>query len=179
MTETELKNKRKALHKVRGICPYLEPLASMAQYHKTGESINIFEIGVLRGSSTRALLRGLANRRLSTGHLYSVDIAKRENVVREADHEKLWTFFHGDSQEIQFNKKIDILFIDGCHKYDAVKADYERYEPMVEPGGYIAMHDVTCRGRGFGVYKFWEEIDYPKIILKYNSVGLGIVSKPI
>jgi len=74
MTKEEALNKKNALHKVRGIVPYLEPLTSMAQYHKTGEDITIFEIGVLRGSSTRALLKGLANRRLSTGHLYSVDM---------------------------------------------------------------------------------------------------------
>jgi predicted O-methyltransferase YrrM len=38
---------------------------------------------------------------------------------------------------------IDLLFIDGGHKYEEVKADYESWAKFVKPGGVIAFHDYT------------------------------------
>lgn len=42
-----------------------------------------------------------------------------------------------------FKDKIDLLFIDGAHEYDAVLQDYEQWSPLVRPGGMIAFHDVV------------------------------------
>ncbi len=41
-----------------------------------------------------------------------------------------------------FNDKIEFIFIDGFHKYEAVKKDFELFYPKVLSGGYIAIHDV-------------------------------------
>jgi len=38
-------------------------------------------------------------------------------------------------------RKIDLLFIDGDHLYDAVKADYEIYGPLTQH--IIALHDIS------------------------------------
>ena len=63
---------------------------------------------------------------------------------------------------------MDLLFIDGDHSYDAVKADFTHYSPLVRPGGLIALHDIvpdfntrygTPTGRySGGVPAFWQEI---------------------
>jgi predicted O-methyltransferase YrrM len=37
---------------------------------------------------------------------------------------------------------VDLLFLDGDHSYDGVRADFENYTPLVKPGGLIAFHDV-------------------------------------
>jgi predicted O-methyltransferase YrrM len=37
---------------------------------------------------------------------------------------------------------VDLLFLDGDHSYDGVRADFENYAPLVRPGGLIAFHDV-------------------------------------
>jgi predicted O-methyltransferase YrrM len=63
---------------------------------------------------------------------------------------------------------IDFLLIDGDHSYAGVKADFERYSPLVNDGGTIAIHDIlpdffhrygkrtaACGGE---VYRFWNEI---------------------
>lgn len=42
-----------------------------------------------------------------------------------------------------FNEKIEFIFIDGLHKYEAVKKDLELFYPKIIEGGYIALHDVT------------------------------------
>jgi predicted O-methyltransferase YrrM len=38
---------------------------------------------------------------------------------------------------------IGLLFIDGDHRYDAVKADTEAWLPHVAPGGWVCFHDYT------------------------------------
>jgi O-antigen/teichoic acid export membrane protein/predicted O-methyltransferase YrrM len=63
---------------------------------------------------------------------------------------------------------LDVLFIDGDHSYEGVRADYERYSHLVRPGGLIAFHDIcedhhTRFGRFTGAYAggvpiFWREV---------------------
>ena len=42
-----------------------------------------------------------------------------------------------------FNEKIGFLFIDGFHKYEAVKEDFKLFYPKVIDGGFVAIHDVA------------------------------------
>jgi hypothetical protein len=51
-------------------------------------------------------------------------------------------------------RKIDLLFIDACHTYEAVKRDYEIYSPYV--AGIVALHDIY--NEKFDVKKFWWEL---------------------
>jgi predicted O-methyltransferase YrrM len=61
-------------------------------------------------------------------------------------------------------EKLDALFIDGDHSYDGVRADFERYAPLVREGGIVALHDIK---EDFGVDspsisgdvpRFWREL---------------------
>jgi predicted O-methyltransferase YrrM len=38
---------------------------------------------------------------------------------------------------------LDALFVDGDHSYDGVRADFERYAPLVRSGGIVALHDIN------------------------------------
>lgn len=49
------------------------------------------------------------------------------------------------------------MLIDGDHTYDAVKADWENYRSMMEPGGIMLFHDILPRP-GYGVDLVWNEI---------------------
>ncbi len=40
-----------------------------------------------------------------------------------------------------FKEKIDVIFIDGDHTYEAVKKDFEDWFPLVKKGGFILFHD--------------------------------------
>lgn len=40
-----------------------------------------------------------------------------------------------------WDKKIDLLFIDAGHTYEAVSADYHAWKDFIKPGGFIAFHD--------------------------------------
>lgn len=68
------------------------------------------------------------------------------------------------------SEQIDFLFIDGDHRYEGVRADFELYSPLVRPGGIIAFHDIvpfnpaTARHTSAddnplaGVDAFWKEV---------------------
>ena len=59
-----------------------------------------------------------------------------------------------------YGRKIDILYIDACHTYEAVKEDFEKYSLLCD--GIIGFNDVeTARYRGrhsHQVWKFWDEL---------------------
>lgn len=77
--------------------------------------------------------------------------------------------------------RLDLLFIDGNHTYEGVKADYELYKPFVRPGGYIAFHDIVDsaqhRSVGCFVAKLWNELSGDKI--EFNAghewAGIGVI----
>ncbi len=69
----------------------------------------------------------------------------------------------GDSTSIEVVEKVKglldhsmagMLFIDGCHKYDKVRADYDRYRGYIKPGGLIVFHGL----RAIEIRRVWDEI---------------------
>jgi predicted O-methyltransferase YrrM len=59
----------------------------------------------------------------------------------------------GDSRTVELPPgPFDVLFIDGDHSYDGVKADFERWGPHVRDGGHLLFHDATDTGSYGNVY---------------------------
>lgn len=72
----------------------------------------------------------------------------------------------------------DLIFVDGDHSYEAVKADYKNYKGLCR---YMAFHDCLGLRNCEGVAKFWSElkskyqfIEFIADDKKYAS-GIGIV----
>lgn len=101
-----------------------------------------------------------------------------------------------DSQLIQTRDRvrqfcpdgIDLIFIDGDHRYEAVTLDFALYHDLVSDCGVIALHDICsdslqrCGIKGGadsgGVPQFWKEIrglyDWQELILDESQDGYGI-----
>ncbi|WP_414461809.1 class I SAM-dependent methyltransferase [Hyphomicrobium sp. DY-1] len=86
--------------------------------------------------------------------------------------------------EIRTYRKFDAILIDGDHRYDGVKADWDAYQNL---GRLVAFHDIdgdgqtTKDGRFLHVEvpKLWGEIkleyDVIEFISPLRGMGLGIV----
>ena len=102
----------------------------------------IIQVGAYIGLSTMAILEANPN-----AFIFSIDIKphkeEKENLIKaDLPHNQVARVL-GDSSEIgkRWPIRCNLLFIDGDHRYPAVKADIETWLPKVKPGGYVAFHD--------------------------------------
>lgn len=79
-------------------------------------------------------------------------------------------------------RRIDVLFIDGDHRYEGVKQDFVRYRRFVREGGLVFFHDIVedRGGRAWagGVPRLWKELApaYPhrEYVHSRDQEGYGI-----
>ena len=72
------------------------------------------------------------------------DVLKRLGLEERLKHWRLHTAFSHDAIA-GWSDPIDVLFIDGDHRYDAVKRDFDDWTPVVRTGGFILFHDSRKR----------------------------------
>lgn len=106
------------------------------------------EIGVDRGRSL-----GFA-RKYFQGDVFGIDIETQKE--RGGKPVKGANFIHADSLEAEWTLPIKVLFIDAEHRYERVKAEWEKYHPHVVLGGWIFFHDADNSSPD--VLKFVDEI---------------------
>lgn len=63
--------------------------------------------------------------------------------LRSADASQHVEFHHAHSQDVSasWNRPIRLLWIDGDHSYEGVKADFDGFSPHLTPNGIVALHD--------------------------------------
>jgi predicted O-methyltransferase YrrM len=125
--------------------PRVKWLAEAASKHKV-----IAEIGSYMGRSTRALADN------TSGIVYAIDDFTGPREIEIADRDAIFNKFlenmaglegrvnviranHRNLPAIDFQP--DMVFIDGAHEYEGVKADIEFWLPRMAPKGLICGHD--------------------------------------
>jgi predicted O-methyltransferase YrrM len=121
----------------------------------------IVEIGSYTGKSTIFLGKGsMAGKNVK---IYAID-PHREPFQRKEDATGTYEKFKKNIENAQLGDLVnpivgtsseaaslisepcELLFIDGCHKYNYVKKDFDTWFPKVIDGGIIAFHDTLSGG---------------------------------
>lgn len=89
------------------------------------------EIGVHTGRSLSFA------RKYFKGDVFGIDI-----VDNGGSGVKGTNFILADSLEAHWNLPIKVLFIDGEHRYERVKGEWEKYYPFIVKGGWVFWHDA-------------------------------------
>ena len=124
------------------------------------KKINYVEVGAYAGGSSCLMLQ-----RPNTT-IVSIDLGEPiskgevlENVIIYKNNNNYYKYIQGNSQVVEtknkvievlhnsrvlgYTNKIDILFLDGDHSFNAVMADFVMYSDLVNVGGYIIFDDYN------------------------------------
>ena len=126
------------------------------------------ELGVHAGDSYFTMVDAM---RFITGKAYGVDTWDGDKHAGFYD-DSIWNMVKSVNKQYPNSKLlrmpfdqaagvvsdgISLLHIDGLHTYEAVKHDFETWEPKVTD--VILLHDICVpENPDFGVWKLWEEI---------------------
>ena len=118
--------------------------------------LGIVEIGVLNGDTTKIFCESN-----SEVPVFGIDpivpdsmnsdlIGSERKILDLTEQYKNFTFIKDYSHNVvkDFNHKFDYIFIDGDHRYEGVKRDFEEWVPKLEIGGYVALHDSAVNRGG-------------------------------
>ena len=162
------KNKKPLNVTLEGVEGWVKPEeAQLLWQFARGSSEAIVEIGCYRGRSTIALALGAYEAKGSDALVYSVDPHARARGVmggeftpydRTAYYQNLLkadlsahaALINLPSEKVAlvWDTPIGVLFIDGDHRYEAVKKDITLWSPHLVAGGIAIFDDATKEGLG-------------------------------
>jgi predicted O-methyltransferase YrrM len=157
----------------------------------------VCEVGTSAAGTLYLLTRISASDALIVSVDISIPLHTRGLRARLAGEHQRLVSIEGDShadetvsrlEGLLEGEPLDLLFIDGDHSYDGVRADFERYGRLVRPGGLIALHDVNEDFRtrhgvdspsiSGEVPRFWQELKQShkteELIANPEQDGFGI-----
>ncbi|MBL7849470.1 MAG: class I SAM-dependent methyltransferase [Cyclobacteriaceae bacterium] len=146
------------------------------------EGAVIVEIGSFLGRSTVSFALGCKG---TSKHVYAIDLFEGDGDmygqgdfqqqfrgnVRRCGVESYVTDIRSHSLTVaqSWTRPIDILFIDGSHEYEDVKADFHAFYPHVKRNGIIAFHDI--KGKWDGVIRYWNEVQRSGYLSRFGTVS--------
>ena len=137
------------------------------------QKIQILELGVQRGSSTKRFIE-LCN--INDGFLTSIDIDDCSKVVKS----DRWKFIHSSDDDFEkidkiISNSLDFVFIDSLHEPKHVEKIFYHYYSFLKKGGMCIIDDISWLPYSKDEYRdneFTENINrstFDKILEIYNQ----------
>ena len=100
----------------------------------------------------------------------------RQNAAHYAGFSTLLRMTFNEAADQFQDGSVDLLHIDGRHGYEDVKEDFEIWLPKLSDRAVVLFHDTEVLNRGFGVSRFWAELEarYPSFKFLHGH-GLGVL----
>ncbi len=153
----------------------------------------LVELGTHRGFSFFAFCQAVARLNLSA-RCFAVDSWKGDehsgfydddlfNQVNDYNNDRYSSFAQlvratfDEALDHFSTHSIDLLHIDGRHRYADIRHDFESWLPKLSPDAVVLFHDIMVRRDDFGVWRYWEELkeQYPSFEF-LHGYGLGVIS---
>lgn len=122
---------------------YIPKLNYIKKFVSKIEGVNILELGVMHGRSTKMFLDICKKNR---GHLTSIDIDNYSDLYNDSN----WTFIHSSDDNFDFikrkidiKKKFDVIYIDSLHHPDHVKKVLYFYYKYLKINGRVFIDDIN------------------------------------
>lgn len=133
------------------IFPFLDEVSRLEPAH-------ICEIGTANGGTTLLLMRSVPHVREMIGLDILIRNKPKLKLLAKAD-QRLEYVVGPSAESPQVGKVsrllggalLDVLFIDGDHEFEGVRADFLAYRSFVRDGGLIVFHDIVPDRRSEGV----------------------------
>jgi Methyltransferase domain len=153
---------------------------------------SIVELGTYSGTSYAALCQAVHTLRLET-RCYAIDTWKGDKQTGfygddifadlAAYNREFYSGFSSlirstfdEASQYFEDGSIDLLHIDGCHTYEAVRHDFERWLPKLSSRAVVLLHDTNVREREFGVFHLWNKLQSRWPTFEFiHGHGLGIL----
>jgi len=143
-----------------------------------GEPV-IVNIGIFRGASMYYLRAGSPR-----AVLYGIDTEYPQGAILHPSCDAVVVIANSAKYHKKFRGRVHMLFVDGDHSYEGVKADIAGWTPKIAPGGVVAFHDFKTEPRvarkHAGIKKAilewekltteWELIDAPGSLRAYRRL---------
>jgi len=111
--------------------------------HSPDKNIRILELG--NGFCTAGRMFAVWSI-INSGIFFTCDLKKRTEIIETLESIGIWkhiNFIHGHSLKIDWDKKINFLFIDSEHNLSNVLGEYIRYRSFLPLGAVVGFHDVN------------------------------------
>lgn len=104
------------------------------------------EIGVWKGEHALKMLQQLSLKKLYLIDWYKIKIAKDAQKFADINLKSYlsrikWIYQDSTLAAQEILEKLDFVYIDASHRYNAVKRDIQTYYPLLKKGGILGGHD--------------------------------------
>ena len=177
-------------HMGTGSCQIPSEIAGALDFIGEARPKLMCEIGTLNGGTS--LLFGKFLPTIETMLCIDLHVKNKGVLKLLAAPKQRWQFFDMPSYADETidrvarfleGRLLDVIFIDGDHRYEGVKQDFLRYRHFVRDGGIILFHDIVqstgaSHAWAGGVPQLWKELsphyEHREFVQSWQQEGFGI-----